>query len=264
MQRSEIRIRRTKFTDLLDAFKLVIGTANHLRKRSGMDSLHFRIDGPYPLMVHLLKTDPEGSFVAVNNQNVIIGFTMSQMRDGEWYLAYLFVNPAYQSTGIGQKLLAKAMKYGTDCGCSRRALATFSYNPNAVALYSKYGMSPQRPIVAMIKSDQSSNMRSLKPSSKRLSAEVIKDHRYVNRLTSFDHRARGIARPEEHFFWSGQISRDVLVFHEGTRLAGYSVVSQTGSIGPIAAARAEYLQTIMIMSLEHSLINDYSKQFIFL
>ena len=150
MKPEAITIRRTRQTDLIDAIMLVMNTANHLRRKRGMSTIRLKkLKQPPPLFVHMLKTDPEGSFVAQDSKGKLVGVTMSLIREDEWYLALLFVDPTLQSKGLGQKLLDKAMRYGKKNGCRRWALATYAYNPQAIALYTKMGMPAQRPLLTM-------------------------------------------------------------------------------------------------------------------
>lgn len=213
-------------------------------------------------MVHLLGTDPAGSFVATGKDGKIVGFAMSQVREDEWYLAFLFVLPSHQSRGVGQKLLAKAMKYGTDNQCKRQALATYAYNPQAIAVYSKLGMTPQRQIMMMGRTvDNSKPIRRLKPKI-ALTQEIIADEKWINRLTRLDRRARKLARPEEHFYWVAQPKYSLVVFHDGKRLAGYSVQGSMGLIGPIVASRPEYLTSIMALTIEFGVKHGQARQVI--
>jgi ribosomal protein S18 acetylase RimI-like enzyme len=260
MKQDSIKYRRTKSSDLLEAFRLVTQTFNHLRRKAGLKSLKHKQSEPPPLMVHLLKTDPQGSFVATDAKGKLIGFTMSQMREEEWYLAYLFVLPTYQSRGVGQKLLAKAMKYGTENQCKRRALATLSYNPHAVAMYSKLGMSPQRTLVMMgRKVETLPPSRRLKPKVP-LTLEVVTDERYINRLSKLDRRARGLARPEEHFFWLGDSDSTMLVFHDARKIAGYCVINSRSAIGPVVSSKPEYLSSVLAMSIAYDVRTGHERQ----
>ena len=104
MNLKDITIRRTRQADLIDAIMLVMNTANHLRRKRGMSITRFKkLKQPPPLMVHFLKTDPEGSFVARDRKGKMVGFAMSLIREDEWFLSLLFVDPTLQSKGLGQK-----------------------------------------------------------------------------------------------------------------------------------------------------------------
>ena len=263
MKQELIKYRRTRPGDLLEAFRLVTFTSNDLRKKSGMQPVKFNVEKPSPLMTHLLKTDPAGSFVAENASGKIVGFSMSQIREEEWYLAFLFVLPAYQSKGVGQRLLAKAMKYGSDTQCKRHALATYAYNPQAIAVYSKLGMVPQRPILMMGRMVDGAKVTRKSKARTTLTPEVITDERRINPLTRLDRRARQLARPEEHFFWINDPASSLIAFYDGKTLKGYSVVSTLGLIGPVVASKPEDLASIMEASIEFGIRSGQTRQALF-
>ena len=88
---------------------------------------------------------------------------------------YLFIDPQYQSTGVGKKLLKLAMDYGRKNGeITRWALSTFAYNPQALAIYSKMGMTPQIALLVMDREWKTGQvtLRPIKPKM-RLTMEVV-------------------------------------------------------------------------------------------
>ena len=264
MNLKAITIRRTRQADLIDAFTLVMNTANHLRRKRGMSTTRIKkLKQPPSLLVHMLKTDPEGSFVAVDKTGKLVGFSMALIREEEWYLAFLFVDPTLQSKGLGQKLLDKAMRYGKKNGCKRWALVTFSYNPQAIAVYSKMGMPPQRPLLTMErKRVEGKPFRKLR-SPIKLTVTKITEEKYINRLTSLDRRARQLARPEEHFFWLADENYDTLIFHDGKKLVGYAVVNSRGMIAPVVASEPKYLVSLLAHAVEWGVAQGHKFQIMF-
>jgi ribosomal protein S18 acetylase RimI-like enzyme len=264
MNLKAITIRRTRQADLTDAIMLVMNTANHLRRKRGMSTTRLKkLKEPPPSLVHFLKTDPEGSFVAHDRKGKLVGFTMSLIREDEWYLAFLFVDPTLQSKGLGQKLLGKAMRYGKKNGCKRWALVTFSYNPQAIAVYSKMGMPPQRPLLTMErKRDDDKSFKKLR-SPIKLTVTKITEEKYINRLTSLDRRARQLARPEEHFFWLADENYDTLIFHDGKKLVGYAVVNSRGMIAPVVASEPKYLVSLLAHAIEWGVAQGHKYQIMF-
>lgn len=218
---------------------------------------------PPSLLVHMLKTDPEGSFVAHDRKGKLVGFAMSLIREDEWFLAFLFVDPTLQSKGLGQKLLDKAMRYGKKNGCKRWALVTFSYNPQAIAVYTKMGMPPQRPLLTMErKRAKGKSFKKLRVPIK-LTMKKITDEKYINRLTSLDRRARQLARPEEHFFWLSDENYDTLIFHDGKKLAGYAVVNSRGMVAPVVASEPKYLVSLLAHAVEWGVAQGHKYQIMF-
>ena len=250
MSAEKVRLRRTRESDLVDTLRLVIRTVNHLFVRVGKKRFKYRVTGPSPLSIHFLKTDPEGCFVAVNEKDRVIGVAESMIRDEEWYLGHLFVTPRYQSKGIGGKLLDKALRYGMKNGCKRFSLVTFAFNEQAIAVYTKRNMPPQRPILTMTRNLGDCGRRlHLKPAIK-LECRETTDDTMIVRLTELDKKARGIRRPEEHFFWLNDSSHQVLTFYHGSKLVGYSVIVNKGQrVSPVAATAPRYLQPITAASV---------------
>ena len=264
MNLKDITIRRTRQADLIDAIMLVMNTANHLRRQRGMSVNRFKKPKqPPPLFVHFLKTDPEGSFVAHDSKGKLIGFAMSLIREDEWFLSQLFVDPTLQSKGLGQKLLDKAMRYGKKNGCKRWALVTFSYNPQAIAVYTKMGMPPQRPLLTMERKRKDDEAFKKLRAPIKLAVTKITEEKYINRLTALDRRARQLARPEEHFFWLADENYNTLIFHDGKKLVGYAVVNSRGMIAPVVASDPKYLVSLMAHAVEWGAAQGHKFQILF-
>jgi predicted N-acetyltransferase YhbS len=86
-------------------------------------------------LMHLLRTDPEGAFVA-ENASRIVGVAQAMVRERLWCLSLLAVAPSQQSGGAGRTLMASALRYGagTDAG-----LIVGSNDPRALRLYARAG-----------------------------------------------------------------------------------------------------------------------------
>ena len=264
MKTPKITIRRTRESDLFESLKMILTTLDHLRKKSGMKPFKFRVTGPDPLMVHISKTDPEASYVAQNAKGEIVGFGQALIRGDEWYLGWLFVNPAYQSTGVGKKLLKLTMDYGRRNGEIKRwALTTFAYNPQALAIYSKAGMTPQMPILEFERDLTTGRSPALLKPTHRLTMEIVTSDKAVARLTKLDVKVRGIARPEEHFFWNADDNHRVAMFYDAGKFVGYSVLGATSRVGPVAATKPEYLASMVALSVNHGVEIGQKRQVVF-
>jgi len=241
--------------DQVEAERMVLRSLNHLRKQANLTPIKLRITQPGPMLLHFLRSDPEGHFVAVNDKGKIVGYASSIVREFEWYLAMLFVMPSYQTAGVGRKLLERTMMYGEKAGCTRWALATFSYNPQAIAVYSKRGMPPQAAVLMLDRKKDPKAALSLRPTV-RLTATEATDEKSVEKLSKLDRKVRGMARPEEHFFWLNTDGYKVFEYRDGRKLAGYAMMSKSGLIGPVAATKPEYLESILVQSLKSDVFQD--------
>jgi GNAT superfamily N-acetyltransferase len=90
-----------------------------------------RLDGG---VSHLLGTDPGGSWVVEGSGGEIAGFAQAVRRGELWVLCHLFVDPPAQSTGLGSRLLRRALEYGESC---RSGLIASTPLPAAITLYAR-------------------------------------------------------------------------------------------------------------------------------
>jgi GNAT superfamily N-acetyltransferase len=113
------------------------------------------------LLAHLLGTDPDRYWVAVNTDDEVIGFSSASVRDGLWFLAMLFVHPRVQAGGIGAALMDRAQAGSDvdpggpavpgpdtpfDTGIHTWGMCTDAAQPISNALYARRGMVPRIPI----------------------------------------------------------------------------------------------------------------------
>lgn len=86
-------------------------------------------------MRHLLASDPQGSFVA-ELEGEVIGAAQALLRERLWCLSMLTVAPDRQSAGAGRSLLARALEYGPS---DAPGLIVSSDDPRALRLYGLAG-----------------------------------------------------------------------------------------------------------------------------
>jgi ribosomal protein S18 acetylase RimI-like enzyme len=94
-------------------------------------------------IVHLLSTDPEGSWVA-ESRGAIVGVAQAHLRGDRWVLATLGVLPEHQDRQVGRELLGRTLDYGRSStlgavfsspdhrAVHRYASAGFDLQPSAV------------------------------------------------------------------------------------------------------------------------------------
>jgi len=88
-------------------------------------------------MTHLVGTDPGGSWVAVDGDQVL-GVALALTRGGVWVLSLLVVSPSYQDRGTGRRLLERALAYGDPAG---PGIILASPDPRALHRYVSAGFS---------------------------------------------------------------------------------------------------------------------------
>lgn len=94
---------------------------------------------------HLLVTDPNGAWVAVDPDGAILGVALALVREGLWGLSLLAVDADRHGEGVGGALLRAAL--GTAAGC-RGGIILSSEHPAAMRSYARAGFA-LRPAVAV-------------------------------------------------------------------------------------------------------------------
>jgi ribosomal protein S18 acetylase RimI-like enzyme len=88
-------------------------------------------------IAHLIRTDPDGAFVAVRGGR-IVGAAEAMVRERLWCLSLLAVAPSQQSAGAGRALMERALRYGNG---TTAGLIVGSNDPRALRLYGQAGFS---------------------------------------------------------------------------------------------------------------------------
>ncbi|HEV7628323.1 MAG TPA: GNAT family N-acetyltransferase [Streptomyces sp.] len=83
-------------------------------------------------ILHLVRTDPGGSWLAADAAGRPVGAAQSLIREGTWGLALLVVLPEAQGKGIGTALVEQTLQYGKAClrgmiGSTRHPMAARTY-----------------------------------------------------------------------------------------------------------------------------------------
>lgn len=251
----DISIRRMKPEDSIYAARLLMRTVNDLRKKNGLEPMKYKLPrGRNPMMCHLMKTDPKGAYVAYEDDR-LIGYGQAMLRDGHWYLANLFADPRSQNKGIGRKLLKRTLAITKGQEVHTHSLATFSYNPLAVALYISFGFYPIQILPMMVlTNDEKKPVRKLRNdiSFKTVPTE---DYGQIEILNRLDKKNRGIYRPEDHKFWIDSERHQGHIFYHGRKVAGYADIIDNTVIAPVNAASPEYLVPLLIETINICLSN---------
>lgn len=96
-------------------------------------------------VAHLQRTDPDGAWVAENEDGEIVGTALALVRDGVWGLSLLGVRPGLHGTGVGGALLRAAL---TSAEGTRAGIILSSTHPAAMRSYARAGFA-LRPCVAL-------------------------------------------------------------------------------------------------------------------
>ncbi len=85
---------------------------------------------------HLVRTDPDGSWVAEDEQG-ITGVAIAIRRESIWGLSLLVVRPDQQSSGLGRTLLRRSNEYAAG---ARGRIITSSPDSRALRAYARLGL----------------------------------------------------------------------------------------------------------------------------
>lgn len=86
-------------------------------------------------VVHLLGTDPDGAWAAVDGDR-LVGVALASRRGPLWFLSLLTVEPAMQGAGLGRRLLDAALTTSRDAPAG---LICSSEDPRALRRYALAG-----------------------------------------------------------------------------------------------------------------------------
>ena len=84
---------------------------------------------------HLLRTDPEGCWVAADGEQVV-GVAVAFRREKLWGLSMFVVAAGYRGKGVGARLLERALSYYEGC---RGGIIASSTHPGAMRSYATAG-----------------------------------------------------------------------------------------------------------------------------
>ena len=223
---SDITYRRGEERDFVATWRVFTTAADDLARRHGWTP----VDRPAEPTARFLafrrsavEHDPDGFWVA-ERDGALIGFGIAVQREHVWYLAALHVLPADQSAGIGReltRLCLAAAKPG-----SLLTVGADARNPVSNALYGKFGMFPQLPLLEM------AGPVYLVDVAPSLRLQAGPPH--ADTLARLDRATLDAARPEDHAFWAATPGLHAFSVQRDGAIIGYAYVQADGAIGPIA------------------------------
>jgi GNAT superfamily N-acetyltransferase len=235
--------RNAEMEDLKPAMAVVAAALNDLERRHGFDGISGEIDTSFAECC--LGDDPSGLWVA-EEEGRLVGFGFSWVADHLWYLADLFVEPEWQSAGVGRMLLERTLHQARQSNTSVRALITFAYNRTSLGLYMKHGMYPRMPLYAWsVPRGKLLGDRS----EARLDHEPLIGESQLDAVERIDRDALGISRQKHHRFSINDPTVRGFLLKKGGAPAGYVYVSRGGQIGPMAVATPELMRAAFASAL---------------
>ena len=246
----DVTYRKASEKDFPEILGLIRGSVDNLLKDHGFfESSPFASpkQAPipqtgFPWFEMEIKEDTEGFWVAEAEEKVA-GVTLSWVRGPLWYLAHLFVSPAYQGLNIGQNLMERAMKHHGKTPITNRALVTFAYNRVSISLYARNGMYPREPLYYV----ECPSTQIRKETNTKLTHEKITNFQKAkNAINGIDKVTTGYPRERNHEFMFSLPTVQFHLFSENKEPVGYGYVWQNGRLGPLATTSEKTFQDALV------------------
>lgn len=196
------------------------------------------------LYVDLAHVAPNGVFVA-KDEGTPIGIAIPHALEDEWFMSEIFVEPSFQSRGVGRRLLTEAGKDGGDA--TLRGLLEPG-ELGGITFFLRRGLSLQTPIVEVTGNIPHENeLARMAAGEYRFITEPLDPVAHGAAIGQLDREVRGSARPLDHLYFC-ENGRG-FIFRRDEELAGYAYVWPSGRIGPMAAASQTYLVQFLAFAL---------------
>jgi GNAT superfamily N-acetyltransferase len=192
------------------------------------------------LLEHLSSTDQRSTMVA-DDHGRVVAFGVVLSRQGDAFLAFLFVVPAWQGRGLGRAVLA-------ECRRGAGVITRFSTCAEAdqlvsTGLYASLGLAPREPIY-LLRGELDERALPELPAG-WLATPLGTDAGHAEIVASLDRSLLGYERPPDHEFWVTTGRRGWLYTAAPGQVLGYAYAQASGRLGPVAAVDPEVLPALL-------------------
>jgi ribosomal protein S18 acetylase RimI-like enzyme len=216
--------------DLTEAARVYATAINNLDRKHGFPEGRMSPSlSDNPQFTFWIENAPRPFWVAKENGKVV-GFTYSFLRGSLWFLADLFILPAYQGKGIGGNLIRKTLDSWKGYRISNRALLTPAFNRVSVSLYMRFGMLPRQPVYF---ADASRDKLLETKLARGLESELVEIPDVYSKLDQIHRDALGIPSGWHNEFFYRMQQAKCLLFKKNGQLEGYGIFRKNGRIGPL-------------------------------
>ena len=196
------------------------------------------------LYLDLAHVAPSGAFVA-KDEGTPIGIASPHALEDEWFLSEIFVEPSFQTRGVGWQLLVEASK---EAGDVTRSGLLEPAELGGIAFFLRRGVSLQAPVLEIPGEIPHENeLARMAAGEYRFGTEPLDPVAHRAAINQLDREVRGSARPLDHLYFC-ENGRG-FIFRRDEELAGYVYVWPSGRIGPMAAASQTYLVQFLAFAL---------------
>ncbi len=238
----KISIRKCRYKDLIPGCILMQSAVNNLRRQTGKQPERWKPGRvPPPLVAGVFKTDRDTMYCAWKNGK-IVGFAGAYVRGKQWYLCWLFVKPNLQDKGVGRKLLERVWRESKGM---THSLCTFAYNPQAVGLYSRFGMAPLCDL-PQLKAEKSALILPEKSKLEIKQNAGPGDLRWIHGL---EKKIRGYSHPQHWDIWRKQETNNICIAKKRGKRIGYFMIINNAWIAPLGVTDKRYIIDVMTEAL---------------
>jgi GNAT superfamily N-acetyltransferase len=196
------------------------------------------------LYADLAHVAPNGVFVA-KDEGTPIGIAMPHALEDEWYLSDIFVEPSFQTRGIGWQLLTEAAK---EAGDVTRSGLLEPGELGGIAFFLRRGVALQTPVAEVCGAIPHDNeLARMAAGEYRFRTEPLDPVAHRSALAQLDREVRGSARPLDHLYFC-ENGRG-FIFAREEEITGYAYVWPSGRIGPMVVASPAYAVQILAFTL---------------
>jgi GNAT superfamily N-acetyltransferase len=227
--------RQARLNDLQPAMGLVKKALNDLEIPHGFDGIAGELGTSF--VAYILVSDATGVWVAESGGQ-LVGYACSWLCGDLWFLADLFIDPAWQAKGIGRALMTRTLQQAEASDAKVRALITFAYNRSSLSLYISHGLYPRIPLYQI-----SIPVERLAP----LDIQAQLDHSRIDlnsdkdSIDQIDCSALGVSRLPHHRYSLENSMNGYLLTERTGKFVGYAYISNEGHIGPLAITSGEFV-----------------------
>lgn len=224
-----------------------------LRERRGDTLLPRNEPAVERLFRRLRDSHPAGACLA-EIDGEIVGFGIAVERERLWFLAFLFVLPAHQASGIGRRLLERTFPaVGADAwraGGGVMATCVDAAQPVSTGLYASFGIVPRTPLYLLTGLPPAGALDALPTSVEAVAFAAVDASAGADALGAaldeLDLSVLGHRRAIDHRDDRAEGRRGWLYRPpSGGPALGYGYVQPSGRIGPVVARDPALLEPIV-------------------
>ena len=240
-------LRRATAGDAPAASRTVSAALDDLYARQGRAASEWH---DHDVVYRHLARDEATSFWVAEAREGVVGFSVGWRRGDLWFLAGLFVLPAWQGRGLGQALLARAQDNRAPEGLA--AVLSSASNELSNRLYARRGMTPLLPVLQLSGALPLRGAPGL-PSGLEV-GRLSRGDRDLGSLRTIDAGAVGVDRTVDHRWLLDEARCDGWLFERRGRPAAYAYLGGDGTegdavVGPAAALRGADLAPVVAFAL---------------